>query len=439
MSSPAVPTAALGMILTALLALEPPLESRSSVPSSETDTDFLPCPPPQDLSADETALWLRGRELFARTWDEPAGLGAPGFNAASCAHCHNAPGLGGGGASDVNVLGVIGVDSYFPTQADMREIGLAGDVQAQLRCVRDGGPPVTGVAPERIVERQTPSLYGLALIDSIPACEIERNAQRKQMRGDRVYGRVRRLRVGHRQEVGRFGWKAQAARLEDFVCMALGGELGLTAPDQGRGFGLSRDTDGAADPELTQQDFDALLFFVRNLAVPPAALAAEDAQADAAGLERGEQLFEQVRCAACHVPVLMGEYGPVPLYSDLLLHRVLREFKGRGCAAFFRTPPLWGVRDTAPYLHDGRAATLRDAILLHAGEAVRSRQCFEGLAPEDQDALVAFVASLPVTQPAAPRPEPAREAARVAPSSDAGAEAPPARTASDPRSPPVSE
>ena len=33
----------------------------------------------------------------------------------------------------------------------------------------------------------------------------------------------------------------------------------------------------------------------------------------------------------------------------------------------WRTPPLWGVADSAPYMHDGRANTLSDAIELHGG------------------------------------------------------------------------
>jgi CxxC motif-containing protein (DUF1111 family) len=37
-------------------------------------------------------------------------------------------------------------------------------------------------------------------------------------------------------------------------------------------------------------------------------------------------------------------------------------------AGEWRTPPLWGIRDSAPYLHDGRAATLEQAIALHGGE-----------------------------------------------------------------------
>jgi CxxC motif-containing protein (DUF1111 family) len=35
----------------------------------------------------------------------------------------------------------------------------------------------------------------------------------------------------------------------------------------------------------------------------------------------------------------------------------------------WRTPPLWGLADSAPYLHDGRAPSMLEAIALHGGEA----------------------------------------------------------------------
>jgi CxxC motif-containing protein (DUF1111 family) len=60
----------------------------------------------------------------------------------------------------------------------------------------------------------------------------------------------------------------------------------------------------------------------------------------------------------------------------------------------FRTPPLWGVRTSAPYLHDGRASSLRAAILLHDGEALAVRRAFEALPGRDQAAMVAFLGDL---------------------------------------------
>ena len=60
----------------------------------------------------------------------------------------------------------------------------------------------------------------------------------------------------------------------------------------------------------------------------------------------------------------------------------------------FVTARLWGVRDSAPYLHEGRATTLKDAIVLHGGEAEKSRTRFERLSAGEQDMLIAFLYSL---------------------------------------------
>ncbi len=60
----------------------------------------------------------------------------------------------------------------------------------------------------------------------------------------------------------------------------------------------------------------------------------------------------------------------------------------------WRTPPLWGVADTAPYLHDGRAKTLKKAILWHGGEAKGSRDAFESLSIATQQKVIAFLSSL---------------------------------------------
>ena len=60
----------------------------------------------------------------------------------------------------------------------------------------------------------------------------------------------------------------------------------------------------------------------------------------------------------------------------------------------WRTPPLWGVADSPPYLHDGRAPTLSKAILLHGGEAAKSRQRFAALSSIDRDAIESFLMTL---------------------------------------------
>jgi CxxC motif-containing protein (DUF1111 family) len=60
----------------------------------------------------------------------------------------------------------------------------------------------------------------------------------------------------------------------------------------------------------------------------------------------------------------------------------------------WRTPPLWGVRDSGPYLHDGRAETLEQAIAFHGGQAKRSADNFFQLKPEEQMQLITFLKSL---------------------------------------------
>lgn len=63
-------------------------------------------------------------------------------------------------------------------------------------------------------------------------------------------------------------------------------------------------------------------------------------------------------------------------------------------AAVFLTEGLWGVGSTAPYLHDGRATTLTEAILAHGGEAANSRDEFMGLSTSNQEYVITFLNNL---------------------------------------------
>ena len=60
----------------------------------------------------------------------------------------------------------------------------------------------------------------------------------------------------------------------------------------------------------------------------------------------------------------------------------------------WRTPPLWGVADSAPYMHDGRAETLLEAIMMHGGESEATRNRFLNLSLEDREAILAFLKTL---------------------------------------------
>ena len=60
----------------------------------------------------------------------------------------------------------------------------------------------------------------------------------------------------------------------------------------------------------------------------------------------------------------------------------------------WRTPPLWGCADSAPYLHDGRAPTLHEAILGHAGELRRVRSNYMRLKKDERQDLLTFLQRL---------------------------------------------
>jgi CxxC motif-containing protein (DUF1111 family) len=59
-----------------------------------------------------------------------------------------------------------------------------------------------------------------------------------------------------------------------------------------------------------------------------------------------------------------------------------------------RTAPLWGVRVLTTFLHDGRATTLSQAILAHAGQGADAAEAFSNLSAQQQANLIAFLNSL---------------------------------------------
>jgi len=242
-------------------------------------------------------------------------------------------------------------------------------------------------------QRQTPSIFGDGLIDQIAGVVITANEDPTDANGDGVFGLARRIDVNGTIEIGRFGWKAQVPRLADFVNDAMMGEMGMTTPDNGRGFAGLSDADSIADPEVTQQQVDDIAFFMQSLPAPQRGGSTD------MRVVKGAQFFSSVGCAKCHVPELPGLNGPVPLYSNLLLHDVMpTDYRGMAepgaGIGMFRTPPLWGIKDTAPYMHDGRAEDLRGAILAHFSEAEQVRQNFEALTVQGQEALILFLEDL---------------------------------------------
>ncbi len=131
-------------------------------------------------------------------------------------------------------------------------------------------------------------------------------------------------------------------------------------------------------------------------------------------VKRGETLFSEAHCNACHVPEMktsaqtaMTAAADLAIhpYTDLLLHDMGDDLAdGRGdyeaTGREWRTAPLWGigllrtVNGHTDLLHDGRARDVSEAILWHGGQAESARETFRTMSKPDRDALARFVESL---------------------------------------------
>lgn len=403
-----------------------------------------------------------GQAVFERVWvPAPAsnrsvdGLG-PLFNARACSSCHprngrgqGAPAAGGRLARPGLVLQLHPADRGEPGGSDYGDPvygsqiqtlalpGLAPDAQAGIVwephevALTDGtvvalraprltladpayGPLAPGTVPS---PRLAPALIGLGLLDAVPAAAILAAADPLDADGDGISGRPNLVPgPDGTPRIGRFGWKAGAATLEQQIARAFRDDLGLSTPllpdaagdctaaqldCRAATHGIGPDEPFEVGPEL----FAAIAYAQGHGAVPGrAGPLSEDAA-------RGRALFDETGCAACHRPTLTTGTQGVPAalagqairpYTDLLLHDMgpgLADGASQGLATGqeWRTPPLWGLgawRTLTPeagLLHDGRARTVTEAILWHGGEAAGAREAFRTLSAADRAALLAFL------------------------------------------------
>ncbi|WDE10200.1 di-heme oxidoredictase family protein [Thalassomonas haliotis] len=191
-------------------------------------------------------------------------------------------------------------------------------------------------------------------------------------------------------------------------------------------FGYFVDPDGdGVNNELFVGELSAMSLFLEGMEPPEITSPLSD-QASA-----GKETFSAIGCADCHIPSLttrnrflpfsfpevesdplqniyrvlnlqnhgfplagFGSGVRVDLFSDLKIHDMgpgLAEANGN---SRFTTARLWGVSDSAPYMHDSRALTLRDAILFHDGERANAKANFAGLSAAEQSNLLMFLGSL---------------------------------------------
>ncbi|HZR81388.1 MAG TPA: di-heme oxidoredictase family protein [Candidatus Binatia bacterium] len=347
------------------------------------------------LTLAEAALFDAGLQRFAEIETAATGLG-PAFNGSSCAECHNFPAIGGSSPRRVTLFGRTSGGTFDPLPAE-------GGPDLQDRGLEDAGctqPPETVPGTANVVAlRDTPAAFGAGLIDGLRDDVILRRADPDDRNHDGISGRPNM--VGGR--LGRFGWKASAPSLAELLPDHTLHEIGITSPTRASDLppqGAPPACDPAPDPEDDGTGIAGSTDFLRLLA--PLAVPKATPETNF-----GKRSFRKARCQLCHVDKIRTgpsstkvlHNKPAWLYSDLLLHDMGPGLAdgiadGDASGSEFRTAPLWGVGRSAPYLHDGRAATLEDAIVAHGGEATASRDRFLALSTFERDALIAFLKSL---------------------------------------------
>ena len=230
-----------------------------------------------------------------------------------------------------------------------------------------------------------------------------------------------------------FGRKGENFTVRDFDRGAMAFHIGMQAQEV-VGFNVDQDNDGVVN-EVTPGEMSALSVFINTLPRP-----IEDDWTSEA--EEGAELFNTIGCASCHTPEFVtnskhltqsfpdiaddpsanvfmsinlarrpasfeksGNGIKVRMFADLKRHDMGPDLEEsntnpdgspNALNRFFTTARLWGVADSAPYMHDGRALTITDAILAHGGEAAVDRQNFINLSDNEKDKLLAFLRSLRV-------------------------------------------
>ncbi len=261
--------------------------------------------------------------------------------------------------------------------------------------------------------RNASPVYGLGLLEAVTDETILANVDDQDTDGDYISGRVNMVwnQLTQSMQIGRFGWKASNATILQQSAEAFNQDMGITSgflfPEENC-VGQTNCNGGIdTEPDVTLEEAELVSLYVRGLAVPA------PRNQEAPLIQQGKALFLQANCDGCHTPQLTTGPSPWPElsnqtiypYTDLLIHdlgEVLAD--GRpdydASANEWRTAPLWGIGLTksinpdAGFLHDGRAATLEEAIVWHGGEALWARNAFIAMSTSERAALLAFLESL---------------------------------------------
>lgn len=389
--------------------------------------DLLLAGPIEGLTPSQVRQHVIGDEEFGRRFGVADGLG-PIFVAGSCEQCHVGDGRGHPAFNLVR-FGRSGPGGFDPMVSE-------GGPQLQHRAIPGYPAETIPAAATGISTLAPPAVTGLGYLDAVDDATLVALADPDDEDGDGISGRLQlhepnelldavvaleaagspdpsaRGTLVDGRYIGRFGRKALTVNLLHQTVGAYHQDMGVTTdllpedlfnPKAG-----SRAADEVADPEASSATVANVVFYLKTLRVPPRR------GADDPDVLAGEALFSEIGCASCHVPTLRTGRSEIDVldrvefhpYTDLLLHDMgpaLNDGYAEGSAlpGEWRTAPLWGIGlaerfqgGAAYYLHDGRAATLEEAIELHGGEGAAARDAFLALGAEARARLIRFLRSL---------------------------------------------
>ena len=360
----------------------------------------------EGLTPEQNALFLAGDVAFNdEVFTRQTGLG-PLFVATSCGSCHAGDGKGTPFTTLVR---------YGQSAPGLNQYLHLGGPQLQNRAL-------PGFAPEQIPDGATfssftpPAVTGLGYLEFVTDADLLALADPGDADGDGISGVPNWMPLpGYvspkadaieqdGQYIHRFGKKAAAYNLLHQTVGAFNQDMGIASSYAPMDVysGLEN------DPEVTNQTVHHITAYLQTLKAPI------QRHSNDAEVVLGKTLFTQIGCEGCHKSTLQTGASPIEAlsfktfhpYTDLLLHDMgsgLDDHYTEGSAETYewRTPPLWGLglqpdSQGGQYflLHDGRAHSIEEAILLHGGEAAASRAKFSALPEADKTAVIQFLESL---------------------------------------------
>lgn len=397
---------------------------------------------PSVVGDDELQFFV-GNSLFNKNWvTAPAsttardGLG-PLFNARSCASCHFKDGRGRAPSAGEMATGYLlrlstgSIDNPMPHPEygsqlqDQAILGVQPEATIQINYNEIEGKYPDGetyslrkpsialsnfkhsnIGTETFISaRVAQQMIGLGLLQNIPKSTLLAWADESDANNDGISGRVNRVMDIEKNSliVGRFGWKSNEANIQQQCAGAFFGDMGLTSKfhtEEECKTGDCADLPNGGTPEVDDDALRQVALYASNLAVP------QQRNFEDIAIKKGYNIFVNIGCENCHKSnIKSSNAGTFSPFTDLLLHDM-----GEGLAdgrpdalatgSEWRTAPLWGigliktVNGHQQLLHDGRARSIEEAILWHAGEAEKSNTEFKQLSKNDRLNLIQFIESI---------------------------------------------